>query len=65
MRTPVANVDAAWLHMDHPTNLMVVTGLMVLDAPMSISADGCVLYLSSDRAGGAGGFDIWQAQRSR
>lgn len=37
----------------------------VLDAPMSISADGCVLYLSSDRAGGVGGFDIWQAQRAR
>ncbi len=36
MRTPVANVDAAWLHMDHPTNLMVVTALMVLDTPMSL-----------------------------
>ena len=35
MRTPVANVDTAWLRMDDPTNLMVVTGLMVLDEPVS------------------------------
>jgi diacylglycerol O-acyltransferase len=35
MRTPVANVDAAWLRMDDPTNLMVVTGLMVLGHPVS------------------------------
>ena len=36
MRTPVANVDAAWLRMDDPTNLMVVTGVLVLDRPVTI-----------------------------
>lgn len=38
MRVPLANVDAAWLRMDDPTNLMVVTGLMVLDQPVSFGA---------------------------
>ena len=36
MRVPLSSVDAAWLRMDDPTNLMVVTGVMVLDAPVSI-----------------------------
>jgi WS/DGAT/MGAT family acyltransferase len=35
--TPLANVDSAWLRMDDPTNLMVVTGLLVLDAPVDFS----------------------------
>jgi diacylglycerol O-acyltransferase len=34
MRTPVANVDAAWLRMDDPTNLMVVTGVLIFDTPI-------------------------------
>jgi WS/DGAT/MGAT family acyltransferase len=33
-RTPLAEVDSAWLRMDDPTNLMVVTGVMVTDAPV-------------------------------
>jgi len=37
LHTPVANVDAAWLRMDDPTNLMVVTGVMVLDAPVPMA----------------------------
>jgi len=28
---PMANADAAWLHMDQPTNLMVITGLIWFD----------------------------------
>jgi WS/DGAT/MGAT family acyltransferase len=28
--------DAAWLHMDRPTNLMVVNGLMWFDAPLDL-----------------------------
>jgi WS/DGAT/MGAT family acyltransferase len=36
MGVPLANVDAAWLRMDDPTNLMVVTGVMVLAAPVSV-----------------------------
>ncbi len=35
------------------------------DAPMFLSFDGCVLYLASNRSGGVGGMDIWQAARSR
>jgi hypothetical protein len=33
------------------------------DAPVYLTEDGCVLYLRSDRAGGLGGFDIWEARR--
>jgi len=34
---PMADVDSAWLRMDDPTNLMVVTGLLVLDRPVSLA----------------------------
>lgn len=37
-RTPLAEVDSAWLRMDDPTNLMVVTGVMVYDEPVPIEA---------------------------
>jgi WS/DGAT/MGAT family acyltransferase len=30
----MSNVDAAWLHMEHPTNLMMVTSLMLFDEPI-------------------------------
>ena len=36
MRTPLANVDASWLRMDEPTNPMVVTGVLVLETPVSV-----------------------------
>jgi WS/DGAT/MGAT family acyltransferase len=36
MRTPFRNVDASWLRMDDPTNLMVVTGVLVLGAPVPV-----------------------------
>jgi WS/DGAT/MGAT family acyltransferase len=32
----MSNADAAWLHMDRPTNLMVVNGLMWLDGPLDV-----------------------------
>src|SRR5947199_3966792 len=35
-RTPLASVDAAWLGMEHPTNLMMVTGVMTLDGRVDI-----------------------------
>ena len=38
MRTPVDSVDSSWLRMDDPTNLMVVTGVMVLDEPVAFEA---------------------------
>jgi len=31
--------------------------------PTALSADGCTLYFSSTRPGGAGGWDIWAASR--
>lgn len=30
-REPIANVDTAWLRMEQPTNLMMITGLIMLD----------------------------------
>jgi WS/DGAT/MGAT family acyltransferase len=36
MRAPLRNVDASWLRMDDPTNLMVVTGVLVLDHPVPL-----------------------------
>jgi WS/DGAT/MGAT family acyltransferase len=34
MSEEMSNVDAAWLHMEKPNNLMMITGLFVFDAPM-------------------------------
>lgn len=31
---PFSAVDTAWLHMEHPTNLMMVTGVLVFDEPL-------------------------------
>jgi hypothetical protein len=33
------------------------------DAPLYLTSDGCVLFLKSRRPGGAGGVDIWIAER--
>lgn len=33
------------------------------DWPLFVTADGCLLFLASDRPGGAGGPDIWVARR--
>ncbi len=35
-RTPMSSVDAAWLGMEDPTNLMMVTGVMVLDGQVDV-----------------------------
>src|ERR1700757_1398624 len=35
-RTPMSSVDAAWLGMEDPTNLMMVTGVMTLDGRMDV-----------------------------
>ena len=34
----MSSVDAAWLHMGRPTNLMVVNGLLQLDGPVDIES---------------------------
>lgn len=36
-RTPMDSVDAAWLHMDEPTNLMVVTVCTIFDEPLDLA----------------------------
>jgi hypothetical protein len=33
------------------------------DVPVALTNDGCVLYISSQRPGGFGGYDIWEAHR--
>ena len=33
------------------------------DAPNWLSPDGCVLYMESERPGGAGDIDLYRAQR--
>ncbi len=34
--TPLSNVDAAWLKMEDPTNLMMVTGVLTFDKPLDM-----------------------------
>ncbi|HKA66383.1 MAG TPA: wax ester/triacylglycerol synthase family O-acyltransferase [Solirubrobacterales bacterium] len=34
MAGPLSNVDAAWLRMEDPTNLMMVTGVLVFEEPL-------------------------------
>jgi hypothetical protein len=36
---------------------------MAKDAPLFLTADGCVMILKSTRPGGSGGTDLWMAQR--
>src|SRR5689334_4484662 len=36
-REPLAPVDQAWLRMEDPTNLMMVTGIMVFDRPLDFA----------------------------
>ena len=33
-RVPLSSVDTAWLRMEHPTNLMMITGVVIFAAPM-------------------------------
>ncbi len=35
--TPLTPVDTAWLHMEDPTNLMMVTGIYVFDEPVDFA----------------------------
>ncbi len=42
-RTPMSSVDAAWLGMEDPTNLMMVSGVMVLDGPLDMKRMRLVL----------------------
>jgi WS/DGAT/MGAT family acyltransferase len=44
-RVPMASIDAAWLGMEDPTNLMMVTGVMALDGKLALKR----LRLTLDR----------------
>jgi WS/DGAT/MGAT family acyltransferase len=35
-REPMAKVDTAWLRMESPTNLMMITGVLMLDTPLPL-----------------------------
>ncbi|MBL8111969.1 MAG: wax ester/triacylglycerol synthase family O-acyltransferase [Acidobacteria bacterium] len=35
---PLSSVDAAWLHMEHPANLMMVTGVLTFDEPLDFAS---------------------------
>ena len=35
--TPLTYVDTAWLHMEDPTNLMMVTGIFIFDGPLDFA----------------------------
>src|SRR6478735_10148696 len=36
LREPMTRVDTAWLRMERPTNLMMITGVMMFETPMTI-----------------------------
>jgi diacylglycerol O-acyltransferase len=36
MSTRLSNADAAWLHMDRPTNLMVINSVLLFDGPLDV-----------------------------
>src|SRR5258706_7318771 len=33
----ISGVDTAWLRMEHPTNLMMIVGVMAFDAPLELA----------------------------
>ena len=37
-REPMSRVDTAWLRMERPTNPMMITGVLMLDEPMTLAA---------------------------
>ena len=37
MSTRLSSADAAWLHMDRPTNLMVINSVLLFDEPLDVS----------------------------
>jgi hypothetical protein len=43
---PLSAVDTAWLHMEDPTNLMMVTGVLIFERPLDF---GRVSNLLRDR----------------
>jgi Tol biopolymer transport system component len=48
-----------------PTRVDAVSDSSALDAPTYITPDGCTLYFSSNRPGGPGNSEIWEATRPK
>ena len=42
-REPMSSVDTAWLRMERPSNLMMITGVMILADPLDLEAVSDVL----------------------
>lgn len=42
-KVPLTPVDAAWLHMEDPTNLMMVSGVMTFDRPLNMDHFNAIL----------------------
>jgi Tol biopolymer transport system component len=55
-----ASLDSPW---DAPVNLGSVVNTTAGDGAPVLSADGHLLFIHSNRAGGYGGNDIWVARR--
>ena len=45
----LSSVDTAWLRMEDPTNLMMVTGVLVFDQPLSFALGDRTLRLFDRR----------------
>jgi WD40 repeat protein len=58
---PAAQQFSSW---SPPENLGTVINSASNEQHPALSPDGLSLYFSSDRPGGAGGFDLWVARRS-
>ncbi len=43
-REPMSKVDTAWLRMEKSTNLMMISGVMMLDTPLDLAALKSLLY---------------------
>lgn len=56
----VQKVDGVW---QSPSNMGAKINSTFWDSQPSLSADGRILFFSSDRRGGLGGNDIWYAKR--
>ena len=61
LASEIANADFIY---GKPTNLGPNVNSAFEDAGQSISADGLKLYISSNRPGGTGDWDIWVTSRA-
>jgi len=69
-REALTAVDAAWLHMDRPTNLMMISGMVMLDGPVEpqrlralIQARMLCFHRFRQRVADAAGSPYWEPDR--